>query len=151
MFKQIIDFFKQQEWKYNIVDNKTIALFGISGKKGRFQCIADVREDEKQFIFLSVCGANVPENKKIQVSELLTRLNFGIFLGNFEMDFDDGEIRFKTSIYFGDSVLNPEIIETLILSNISTIDSSLDGIMSIIYGNNTAIQAYQIIENNEVE
>ena len=151
MFQQIVEFFKQQEWQFTTIEDKTIALLGISGKKGKFQCVADVREDEKKFIFLSICGANVPENKRIQVNELLTRLNFGIFLGNFEMDFEDGEIRFKTSIYFGNSILSSEIIENLILSNISTMDSSLEGIMSMIYGNYSAMEAYQNVENSEVE
>ena len=151
MFQQIVEFFKQQEWQFTTIEDKTIALLGISGKKGKFQCVADVREDEKKFIFLSICGVNVPENKRIQVNELLMRLNFVLFLGNFDMDFDDGEIRFKTSIYYGDSLLNPEIIENLILNNISTMDSSLEGIMSMIYGDSTAIQAYKSIENGEVE
>lgn len=151
MFQQIVEFFKQQEWQFTTIEDKAIALLGISGKNGKFQCVADVREDEKKFIFLSICGANVPENKRIQVNELLTRLNFGIFLGNFEMDFEDGEIRFKTSIYFGDSELSSEIIENLILSNISTMDLYLDAIMKLIYGNHTALEIYERIESEQID
>ncbi len=32
------------------------------------------------------------------VAEFITRANFGIVIGNFEIDFSDGEIRYKTSI-----------------------------------------------------
>ena len=151
MFKQIIDFFKQQQWQYTIVENKTIALFGISGEKVNFQCMADVREEDAEFIFFSICGVKVPENRRSEVSELLTRINFGIFLGNFEMDFEDGEIRFKVSIYFEESQLSFKTIENLILRNISTMDSYVDSIIRMIYGNYSAIEAYKNIENSEVE
>jgi len=30
--------------------------------------------------------------------KFLTRANYGMMIGNFEMDFTDGEIRYKTSI-----------------------------------------------------
>ncbi len=146
MFQEIINFIKQKEWAYTEIKGKTIAIFGISGENGKFQCVADVREDEKRFIFLTICSANVPENKKRNICELLTRLNFGNFLGNFEMDYQDGEVRYKTSIYWGDKGLDVEVIEMLFMTNIITMDNSLPGIMNIIYSDSTPLEAYNLIE-----
>ncbi len=148
MFSKIKKFFKKQEWIYTVIEDKTVAILGISGKNGQFQCIADVRENEKKIIFFSVCSINTPDNKKVLMSELLTRINHGKFLGNFEMDFNNGEIRYKTSIYFGDLDLSNDILENLIISNIATMDNSLVAIMQLIFSDISPIHAYESIEEN---
>lgn len=45
-----------------------------------------------------VLPARVPVERRPAVAELLTRINYGLILGNFELDLDDGEVRFKASI-----------------------------------------------------
>jgi len=40
----------------------------------------------------------VISSKRGAVAEFINRANYGIIIGNFEMDFADGEIRYKTSI-----------------------------------------------------
>ena len=148
MFQQIINFFKQQNWEYTAIKGKTIVFLGINGENGRFQCIADINEDEKKFIFYSICGTNVPDEKRLNMCELLVRLNFGKFLGNFEMDYEDGEIRYKTSMLFGSELIEPEILEYTIMTNILTMDTSLSGLMKMINDNITPIEAFQLIENS---
>jgi len=145
MFSKIINFFKEKEWIYTIIEDKTIAILGISGKNGKLQCIADVSEDEKKMIFFSVCNSNVSDDKKLLMCELLTRINHGKFLGNFEMDFEDGEIRYKTSIYYGDLELSNDVIENLIMTNIVTMDNALVSIMQLIFSDTSPIQAYNSI------
>ena len=145
MFSKIIDFFKEQGWIYTVIEDKTIAILGISGKNGKFQCIADVREDEKKIIFYSLCNSNVSEDKKILMCELLTRINHGKFSGNFEMDLNDGEIRYKTSIYYGNLELSKDVIENLIMTNIVTMDNALVSIMQLIFSDTSPIQAYNSI------
>jgi hypothetical protein len=149
MYQQILDFFKLQDWKYTEIKGKTIVMLGISGENGEFQCIADVNEVEKTLLFLSICSINVPEEKKLSMSELLTRLNFGKFLGNFEMDFEDGEIRYKTSLYFENESAQPQIIENIIMTNILAMDTSLPAILSVINETVTPLQAFLLLKNTE--
>lgn len=148
MFQQIINFFKKQNWEYTTIKGKTIVFLGINGENGRFQCVGDVIEDEKKFIFFSICGTNVPEEKRLNMSELLVRLNFGKFLGNFEMDYEDGEIRYKTSMILGSELIEPEILEYTIMANILTMDTSLSGLMMLINDDITPLQAYELIGNS---
>ena len=39
-----------------------------------------------------------PQATRPAMAELLTRINYGLIHGNFEMDYDDGEIRMKASL-----------------------------------------------------
>ncbi len=38
----IKEFLKCQEWQFTQVEGKNLLLFGIGGKNGNFQCIADL-------------------------------------------------------------------------------------------------------------
>jgi len=130
----IKDFLKSQQWQYTKVDGKNVLLFGIGGKNGNFQCIADLIEDEKRFIFFTVCGANTPTDKRQIMLELLNFLNYRLFFGNFEMDLEDGEIRFRTSISFNNIEVNQNFIEELIMTGITIMDKSLPSLVGVMFG-----------------
>lgn len=145
----IKDFLKKQDWQFTQVEGKNILLFGISGKNGNFQCIADLIEEENKFIFFSVCGANTPTNKRKETIELLNVLNYKLFFGNFEMEIQDGEIRFRTSLLFNHIELNVDIIEEIVMSNIITMDKSLPSIMGLLFGEITVEKALEFSNQEE--
>lgn len=140
----IKDFLNSQDWQFTQVEGKNILLFGIGGKNGNFQCIADLIEDEKSFIFFSVFGANTPEIKRLDMLKLLNNLNYKLILGNFEMDLQNGDIRFKTSISFNHFELNQNFVEELILSNIVTMDNSLPSIIGLMFGEISVEKALEL-------
>ena len=151
MLKKIINFITKQGWRFTSIEDESRIVISISGINGTFQCVADAREDEEQFIFLSICSVTVPDDKKLLMCELLTRLNYGSFLGNFEMDYEDGEVRYKTSICCSSLELTDNILEHIIMINIVMMDTALTGIMKLIYGEITAKEAYNMIENIKSE
>src|SRR5215212_5325423 len=57
-------------------------------------------DDRNQAAAYVIRDEPVPPERREAVALLLTRANYGIYLGNFEMDLDDGEIRFKVSVDF---------------------------------------------------
>jgi len=97
----------------------------------------------------SICPIRAPEDKRPAVAEFLTRANYGLLIGNFEMDFEDGEIRYKTSIDVEGDRLSPALLRQLTYANVVTMDRYLPGIMSVIYGNVTPVEAIAQIERQE--
>ena len=142
--KIIKDFLKAQEWQFTQVEGKNVLLFGIGGKNGNFQCIADLIDEDNKLIFFSVCGANTPESKRQDMLQLLNDLNYKLFFGNFEMDLQDGEVRFRTSISFKHFELNQGFIEELIMSNIVTMDKSLPSIVGLMFGEISVQKALEL-------
>jgi len=140
------DFLIEQEWQFSQIEDKGVFIFGISGKNGKFQCYADIREDESKFTFFSIFGVNTPENKKLEIAELLTRINYGSFLGNFEMDFESGEVRFKTNLFYKSIDPPLEMVAPLIITPIVTMDKYLPSIMGVIFNNLTPLQAIALVE-----
>lgn len=56
-----------------------------------------------------------------QVAEFIVRANYGLPIGNFEMDYDDGFVRFKNSLDFSEIKLNRNLIENLYASALSNV------------------------------
>lgn len=54
---------------------------------------------------------NVPEDRRLALAEFLTRANYGLFIGNFEMDWQDGEVRYKTSIDVAGDRLSTALVQ----------------------------------------
>lgn len=65
--------------------------------------------------------------------ELLTRINFELALGCFEMNLADGEIRFRTSVILPAADITPGIVEHLVRSNICIVDQRYPQIMAVLY------------------
>ena len=149
MLELLTSYFEKQEWDYSHDEDNTIFLFGISGENGNFDCVADLKESEKSFIFFSIVGTKTPEEKKTPMAELITRLNFDKFLGNFDLDFEDGEVRYKTSIIYSEIEPDMEWIDNLIMTNLVIMDQCLPGLTGLMYKDLAPLEAYNLIMNKQ--
>jgi len=73
--------------------------------------------------------------------ELLTRINFELALGCFEMNLADGEIRFRTSVAIPGADITPGLVEHLLRSNICIVDERYPQIMAVLYAGVTPEEA----------
>ena len=76
---------------------------------------------------------HAPEDKRAAMAEFLTRANYGMMLGNFEMDYADGEVRFKTSIDCEGGTLVPRMIDNLLTNNLVSMDRFFNGLMAVLF------------------
>jgi hypothetical protein len=146
IFVELINFFKQNEWSFSQIENQPILQVSFQGANGKWNCYARAREKQQQVVFYSIFPVNAPENKRLVVAEFITRANSGTIIGNFELDFTDGEIRYKTSIDIEGDRLSFALIKNLVYANVSMMDEYLPGIMSVIYGDVEPQQAIAQIE-----
>ena len=136
-----LEFFEEDEWPFNLLEEESVISIVFQGENGQYACFAKAREDSNQFIFYTVCPINAPTNRRRDAAEFLARANHGLIIGNFEMDFDDGEIRYKTSIDVEDNGLNSALIKPLVYANILTMDQYLPGIAAVIYSDTAPAEA----------
>lgn len=134
IFEAIVNFFKEDDWPFHQIEGEPILQIAFQGETGKWTCYAKAREEQEQFVFYSVCSVNAPENKRLAVAEFITRANSGMMIGNFELDFADGEISYKTSIDVEGDRLSSALIKRLVYANVTMMDKYLPGIMSVIYG-----------------
>lgn len=147
MFDTVSGFFEEDGWPITQLQERSVLQTGFQGDSGQWTCYAQVREDAEQFIFYSLCPVNAPEDMRPWVAEYLTRANYGLFLGNFEMDFEDGEIRFKTSIDVEGGELTTALVRQLVYANIVMMDRYLPGLLKVIYGGLSPSEAIAQVES----
>ncbi|MBP0018074.1 MAG: YbjN domain-containing protein [Cyanobacteria bacterium SBLK] len=146
LFETLIRFFTQDDWSFLRVEGETALRLGFEGDNGEWNCYARVRESEKQMLFYSICPQTAPEDKRQAIAEFIARANYGTVMGNFELDFEDGEIRYKTSIDVEGDRLTPALVERVVYPNVMMMDEYLPGILAVINGEKTPREAISQIE-----
>ena len=128
----VIEFFQQEEWQFSVTKNPAILRVACEGKSLQWYCYAKIDEAEQRFAFYSVCPYQASPTQLAKMAEYTSRANYGMTIGNFELDFADGEIRYKTSIDFQDNKPTLGSISQLVYTNILMMERYLPGILSIV-------------------
>ncbi len=133
IYDTMVRFFTEDEWPFTEVEGKPILRTAFSGRNGNWVCFAQAREEHYRFLFYSVCTTNTPEEKRPAMAEFITRANYGMILGNYELDYRDGEVRYKTSIDVEGDELTAALIKQMVYANVQTFDKYLPGVMKVMY------------------
>ena len=145
-FATLGQFLKDDDWYPQQLEGKTIYRVFFAGDNGELRCYAQIRIDLEQFIFYVIAPIKSPEEARDAIGEYINRANYGLRIGNFELDYNDGEIRYKSSIDFEYAALTPALIKNAIYPAVHTMDRYLPGLLGVMYGNKTPQQAIEDIE-----
>ncbi len=145
-FETLGEFLEEDEWYPQRMEDRYIYRMGFSGANGQFACYAQIRVDLEQFLFYVMAPVKVPEDRRMLCAEFITWANYGLRIGNFEMDLQDGEVRYKSSLDFQDEPLTENLIKFAIYPAVQTVDRYLPGLMKVIYGAATPHAAVKEIE-----
>ncbi len=146
IYDGFIQFFKQDDWPYQEIEGRPLIRTGFAGKNGEWACFAQAREDMEQFVFYSIAPVKAPAEKQAAVVEFLTRANYGMIIGNFEFDYSDGEVRYKTALDVEGGDATFPMLRNLIYINVRTMDRYLPGLMKVIYTDIAPADAIREIE-----
>jgi hypothetical protein len=146
LLEAVTEFFETNAWPFNRPEGEDVLLTGYQGENGKWPCFAWVHEAQSQFVFYSTCPVTAPENKRASVAEFITRANYELILGNFELDYEDGEVRFKTSIDVQEDRLTPALVQQLVVANVVMMDRYLPGLMLVISSDITPKEAVAKVE-----
>lgn len=94
----------------------------MRGKNGEWLCLLRVFEQTERIVVYSIFPRSVASDQRARLALMLTRINYGLVLGNFEMDLDDGEIRYKTSLDVEGLALSQLVIRNLVYGNFYSMD-----------------------------
>ncbi len=146
-FATLGEFLRTDEWYPQQLEDKYIYRMGFAGKNGQLSCFAQIRVDLEQFLFYVLAPVKAPELSRLPAAEFIARANYGLRIGNFELDFNDGEVRYKSSLDFEGAELTPALIRNAIYPAVQTLDRYLPGLMKVIYGTMAPQDAIAEIEN----
>ncbi|PRQ04238.1 hypothetical protein ENSA5_09480 [Enhygromyxa salina] len=149
LFDALERYFEDDDWHSERRDETTLEFRVDYGEGREWGCLALAIEDAEQFLFYSVLLERAPEDRRAELGEFVIRANYGLQVGNFELDLDDGEVRFKTSIDVEGTSLDHQLWRNLVDLNLMMMGVYYDGLMAVIGGDKTAAEAIAAIESRE--
>jgi hypothetical protein len=128
----VAEFLDEQGWEHERAPDGDALAFVFRGDREQWTCYCDAMEEHRRVAFYSVAPFNVPEETRPAVMEFITRANYGLVIGNFELHLADGEVRFKTSLDVKGSELTPVLAGRAIIPNLHAMNTYLPGLDALV-------------------
>jgi hypothetical protein len=147
--EQVLELFRAKQWKFEVDEENDLVHTGVEGDNGDWRVIAGASDDDRVFLMLSLLPQKCPVQKRAACAELLTRINFGMEVGCFEMDFESGRIHLKTAVPFAPGALDPGMLNKVVMFNLGCMDKFLPAIKSVIYAGTSPARVLAAVELEE--
>ncbi|HYV28873.1 MAG TPA: hypothetical protein VFA77_15155 [Candidatus Eisenbacteria bacterium] len=109
-----------------------------------FSCYAEINPDLHAFIFRAINPLKVEPPRRALVAELLHRINYDQPIGNWAINLDTGDVRFKNGFYFRNEVPTENMMRNTIHSSLSAIYHDIMAIVKLQTGGETLEQALAV-------
>ena len=138
MITLVRDYLDTEDWKYDYDAGAKIIKAGVNLKCKLKSVNLVLRFTDEGFTTLAISPMNAGEDCRANIAEFITRANYGIRNGNFEMDYRDGEIRYKVyTNYKALDSISKEIIDDSVLIPPYMFNRYGDGIAALLFGFST--------------
>ncbi|MGD1904683.1 MAG: YbjN domain-containing protein [Leptolyngbyaceae cyanobacterium] len=146
IYAAIEKFLTEDGWTFSQLGDDSIIELRVSGDDGGvWTSLAQAREAEEQMVFYSLFPSRVPEENRMDMAELITRINYGMVLCNFELDLDSGDLRCKTAIDVENHELADELIRQVVYANIMVMEKYLPALAATQSGLLNAQMALELV------
>jgi hypothetical protein len=129
LFDRVVDFFERDGWSPVVEDGYLTCRF--AGEHGQWPVYTSILEDAERIVVYSVFGEHVADHARRGISELFIRINFGLLVGSFDLDLDDGEARFRTSLDIEGGEPTDGLLRQLVYANVTTMDEYLPALQGV--------------------
>ncbi|MEO5725209.1 MAG: YbjN domain-containing protein [Ilumatobacteraceae bacterium] len=125
-------------------DDTVVRLDG-SGENGAWLLWIASDEDTQRCVVYSTANFMVEPERRTAMLELQSRINVTLAVGNFELDLDNGQTAFRTSIDVEDDRLSEALLTQLVAANVETFDSYLPALEAVAHRGTDPVEALAAI------
>lgn len=137
--------FDDAGWSYEHDAYIDLYRLRVMAQHAAYDCSA--WEHGNTLAFYVVLPEHVPAERRPAVAELITRFNHQILFGNFEMDYGDGEVRFRTSVDVGNGPLPASEIGPLVQVGLRTMDQHLRAFQLVLHEDMPPAEAMRRVDH----
>jgi hypothetical protein len=145
-YEKLIEHLDGRQYRYTTDDGSHSVFADFRGEVGHYRLWIEVTEEAELFQIFGHSGVRIPPGSRPDIAEVVTRANCGMRVGKFEMNIEEGEIRFQAAHILTGGELEPEVIDRLISTTLAMLDRYVPAILSVIYGNEPAADAVKRVE-----
>ena len=103
---------------------------------------------EPYLVCLAKLPDAIPDESRLEVAEYLHRANYGLLLGSFEMDYDRGEVRYRTALLTEGACPAESVLDRYIQMPAAMLDRYAAGIEAIVLEGEIAQEALARVEED---
>ena len=130
---KIRDWLTRNDWTFENAEDASYIRTGVQGKHARFRIVLGVRGEGPTFLCFALYDFNVPSPRRPAAADLVNRINYTSLVGNFEMDFDDGELRYRVTFPLDGGELADDQVERCLVVAAMMADRFYPAWMSLIH------------------
>lgn len=108
-----------------------VLAFAFQGSTDTWSCFVQVDEVQRQCLVYSLLPFRVAAARRDAVMALVTHINYGMRLGNFELDLADGEVRCKTALDLADGALTAGMLRQLVAASAGSLNRYLPALQAV--------------------
>lgn len=121
----------EERWELALVADNTFQFRYITEPGIPVACLAWINPESDGLFFRVVMELRVEQHLRPQMAELITRINYPLPNGAFALDYDNGDLRFKSGLFFRGTLLTQALIRELIDSSLSFVDQHMPSIINV--------------------
>lgn len=134
-------------WHYDKIEEKLMIKSGVKGDDLPIDFIVIVKPRNEVVQFISSMPFNMPEDKRVEGALAVCAANYGLVDGSFDYDLSDGQILFRLTSSYRDSLLSEALFEYMIMVSASTVDKYNDRFFMLAKGM-IDVQKFLELENS---
>jgi hypothetical protein len=145
-YEKLIRHLDEHDVRYMTCSEDQSICADFRGEVGTYRIIATVTVDGCLFQVFGQSNVRVPEGCRPAIAEAVARANYGLQVGKFELDVDEGDLRFQACQILTDDSLEDETIQRLMGTTMAMLNMYLPAFLSVIYGNELPRDAISHVE-----
>ena len=130
LLELVRQFLDDDGWHPAPLEDRVLAC-RFQGDAAQWAVYVLVPADDRRVVIYSVTPETTAEDARPAVVDYLNRCNFRLLVGDFELDMEDGETRFRTSIDISGSDFDAALLRQAMHANVLAMDQYLGGIEAV--------------------
>lgn len=135
VYEKVIQHLEEHDVKYMANSEDHSVYMDLYGTVGAYQVVVRVNGDARVLLVYGRLPVRIPPGARSAIAETITRANFDLVNGRFDMDYESGDLQFQVTQILSDDSLEDDIIERMIRTTIEMLDTYMPAVLSVVYGN----------------
>lgn len=120
-------------------------------EQGQWRCVLLPFEDPDRLMVLSLLPLKVPGIRRRATAEFLMRVNYRLITGSFDLDFNDGELRYRDCLLIDNGQPTTEQLDQVVGNSFRTFTHHLPVVASVAFGRISPVRAMKVMEKSMQE
>lgn len=149
VYQTICEMLDKKGVKYTKHEDDLVVSCTVRGEDIPMDIVIFVHEKQQIVRLLSPMPFDIPEDKRIDMAIAVNIANYGIIDGSFDYDLSDGDLRFRMTTSYRESILGKELFEYMFMVSALTTDEYNDKFMMLAKGLISIEQFIDLIKHTE--